>query len=125
MLTVYNERESYQTCWFLQREGIYYKLKSRTTIGRSFSCDIVVDDTNISEHHIEIELYNRYVLLTNITTEYSTYINETRVTTPTYIYDQDIIVLDVIEYQLIRKRVPKTQVNDPKEIQSRQISSTV
>lgn len=105
--------KNFQICWFFQKDDISYRLKPKTTIGHSFLCDITIQDNSTPEFHIQVETFNNYVVLRNKIGDRRAFINGIEVSTPSYMYHNDILELGTTEFQIIRKKIPKVHVNGP------------
>lgn len=78
-------------------KGQRFPIKSWLIIGRDASCDIVIQDRQVSRRHARFSLNPRGVLLEDLGSKNGTHCNGHRVTDPVFLQDGDIIQVALVQ----------------------------
>lgn len=77
--------------------GQRWGIKAETHIGRDPDCEIVVPDRKVSRVHARIKLNNNGVLLEDLGSKNSTFLNGALLETPTILEEGDIIQIALVQ----------------------------
>ena len=85
------------------KTGAKYALAGNTvTIGRSHSCDILLDEPTVSRRHATLMLYEDGWAITDNGSVHGTFLNGNRVTGPQVLYDGDVLTLADAKLKFVR-----------------------
>ncbi len=109
---------SFKPMWFLytDHKGMpqnEYHLKETTIIGRNRQCDIVIPSPEVSRRHVQLDVINGRLHLTDLGSTNGTYINGERVDKGP-IQQGDVMRIDIIEFRvgILGLNAGKTQIRD-------------
>ena len=80
-------------------QGVSHPLAEAITIGRSSTCDIVIDDPRVSRLHAVVSVVGGQVVVEDKSTN-GTFVNGRRIATPTYLNNNDLLSLPAWECRL-------------------------
>ena len=85
-----------------KEKGRIYKLQLAKTlvIGRAKDCDIVLDDAKISKRHAEMELSKNSIIVYDLDSKNSTYVNGVPIQGRHKLDDEDTLLMGETELRL-------------------------
>ena len=75
--------------------------ESILTLGRAASNSVVVDDTQVSNHHAQLEIKDDNVILSDLGSQNGTFVNGERIMAPRKLTSWDVFSLNDVSFQLI------------------------
>ena len=85
------------------KSGARYALAGNTvTIGRSHSCDILLEEPTVSRRHATLMLYEDGWAITDNGSVHGTFLNGNRVTSPQLLFDGDVLTLADATLKFVR-----------------------
>jgi DNA-binding winged helix-turn-helix (wHTH) protein len=78
-------------------DGQQWLVKEELFIGRDDSCDIVIDDRQVSRRHAQISIEKEKVLLNDLGSKNGTYKNGSLVDHPVHVQDGDIVKIALVQ----------------------------
>ena len=77
--------------------GEIWGIRSSVIIGRDVSCNVVIPDRQVSRFHARVQRDENGMMLEDLASKNGTFLNGTRVETPVYLQDGDVIQIALVQ----------------------------